>query len=106
MNRRKPLVSRKGLRRTGGPTRKGRGLRARPSKRARADEPLRPWCEAAIDRVCTAHSQHRHHILPRSAGGTDDASNTIDLCSACHAHIHAHPALAYEMGWLKRRGAA
>lgn len=39
-----------------------------------------------------------HHLLPRSAGGTDDPSNLITLCDGCHA-AH-HPKLA---GNLARR---
>ena len=39
-----------------------------------------------------------HHLLPRSAGGTDDPSNLVTLCDGCHA-AH-HPTLA---GGLARR---
>lgn len=39
-----------------------------------------------------------HHLLPRSAGGTDDPSNLVTLCDGCHA-AH-HPKLA---GGLARR---
>ncbi len=31
-----------------------------------------------------------HHITPRSRGGSNDASNLITLCSACHRHTHRH----------------
>ncbi len=31
-----------------------------------------------------------HHITPRSQGGSNDASNLITLCSACHRHTHRH----------------
>lgn len=29
-----------------------------------------------------------HHILPRGAGGKDDITNLIPLCSQCHGKIH------------------
>ena len=29
-----------------------------------------------------------HHIIPVSAGGSDDPSNLITLCFDCHAQIH------------------
>lgn len=80
-------------------------LHASPSRRARPDEPLATWCAAQIPGVCTGRATDRHHLLPRSAGGGDEAANTVDLCAADHAHIHAHPAWAYEAGWLKRRAA-
>jgi len=31
-----------------------------------------------------------HHIVYRSAGGTDDESNLVLLCAQCHADEHAH----------------
>ena len=77
--------------------RKAKGTRARP------DEPLADWCEAAIDGVCTGRAEHRHHVLLRSAGGGDEAANTLDVCSADHRYIHDHPTQAYVAGWLKRR---
>jgi len=39
-----------------------------------------------------------HHLLPRSMGGSDEASNLVTLCDGCHA-AH-HPNLA---GGLARR---
>ena len=30
-----------------------------------------------------------HHLLPRSAGGSDEPSNLITLCDGCHAAYHA-----------------
>ncbi|MBT4292261.1 HNH endonuclease, partial [bacterium] len=29
-----------------------------------------------------------HHKVPRSAGGSNDESNLITLCSACHSLVH------------------
>lgn len=33
-------------------------------------------------------SIHRHHIVPRSRGGTDEAANIQLLCANCHEDIH------------------
>ena len=33
---------------------------------------------------------HHHHIVFRSAGGTDESSNLMLACARCHAAIHAH----------------
>jgi len=80
--------------------------RGRVSGRARPDEPLATWCEAQVDGVCTGRAEHRHHVRRRSQGGTDDASNTRDLCGACHGWVHAHPAKAYIRGLLARSSAS
>jgi 5-methylcytosine-specific restriction endonuclease McrA len=47
---------------------------------------------------CRSAEADVHHLLPRSAGGTDEPSNLITLCDGCHA-AH-HPKLA---GRLARR---
>lgn len=75
------------------PKKKRRGM-------ARPDEPLATYCEVGRAGVCTGRAEHRHHKLRRSQGGTDDASNTVDCCSQCHAFIHANPSKAYAHGWL------
>ncbi len=31
-----------------------------------------------------------HHIVPRSRGGTNDPSNCMCLCAACHGLVHEH----------------
>jgi ATP-dependent DNA helicase RecQ len=66
------------------------------------------WCRDADADV--------HHLLPRSAGGTDEPSNLVTLCDGCHA-AH-HPKLAGRLArrvmerwavrlalWLDRQGA-
>ena len=45
----------------------------------------------------------RHHRLRRSQGGKNELSNLAHLCTECHDHVHAHPAMAYENGYLLRR---
>jgi ATP-dependent DNA helicase RecQ len=47
---------------------------------------------------CHSAEADVHHLLPRSAGGTDEPSNLVTLCDGCHA-AH-HPKLA---GRLARR---
>lgn len=71
--------------------------------RARPGDPLAAWCEIGRAGVCTGRAEHRHHRLPRSAGGSDERENTIDCCGACHRLIHDRPSLAYAHGWLLRR---
>ncbi|MCP3393900.1 RecQ family ATP-dependent DNA helicase [Bradyrhizobium sp. CCGB12] len=64
---------------------------------------------------CSRGDADIHHLLPRSAGGTDEPSNLVTLCDGCHA-AH-HPKLAAGLGrraierwavrlarWLDRRG--
>jgi ATP-dependent DNA helicase RecQ len=66
--------------------------------------------------LCRAAEADVHHLLPRSAGGTDEPSNLVTLCDGCHA-AH-HPKLAGRLArrvlekwavrlalWLDRRGA-
>ena len=31
---------------------------------------------------------HKHHIIPRHAGGTDDSSNLVELTVEAHAEAH------------------
>lgn len=95
LKRSTPLRAKTGLSRS--PMKRGK-----PKGRARADEPLASVCRVASP-VCSFTPSERHHKLRRSQGGTDDASNTVDACSPCHSYIHAHPAWAYDEGWLLRR---
>lgn len=72
--------------------------------RARPDEPLATWCEAAIEGVCKGRATDRHHIIPRGPGSSDEAWNTLDVCGpgGCHEWIHAHGDEARERGFLRR----
>ena len=74
--------------------------RSKPKGRARPDEPLAVVCRVASP-VCSGRPTERHHIVRRSQGGTDDASNTLDCCGPCHRWVHAHPAMSFERGWLR-----
>jgi hypothetical protein len=75
----------------------------RSKGRARPEEPLATWCEVGRAGVCTGRAEVRHHILPRSQGGTDEKSNTVDCCDSDHRWIHANPSKAYAHGWLLHR---
>jgi hypothetical protein len=71
----------------------------KPRGRARPDEPMRWRCE-----ICSSNpATERHHKLRRSQGGTDDESNTLDICGPCHADVHANPEFSYREGYLIRR---
>lgn len=39
-------------------------------------------------RTCVENSAQVHHIIPVSAGGKDENSNLILLCSSCHTLVH------------------
>lgn len=78
----------------------GRKPKKKLRGRARPDEPLATYCQVGRVGVCTGRAEVRHHIRRRSQGGTDDASNTIDICDADHRWIHEHPSKAYAYGWL------
>jgi len=45
-----------------------------------------------------------HHILRRSQGGKDDASNLLWVCPPCHRYIHANPSESFDRGWLHHIG--
>lgn len=51
---------------------------------------------------CDGRGTMFHHRLPRSHGGRHTVENGLWCCSSCHAHIHGHPALSYQEGWLLR----
>lgn len=60
------------------------------------------WCEVRIDDACSGRAEHRHHRKMRSQGGSDDPSNLLAVCWACHRWIHDHPSVSYGRGWLVR----
>lgn len=47
-----------------------------------------PWCSACVLR----QGEHIAHIVSRGAGGSDEPSNLLHLCSRCHREQH-------EQGW-------
>lgn len=59
------------------------------------------WCE----RCGGERGWELHHRRPRGAGGsrrpeTNEASNGLNLCGACHRRIESNRTEAYEHGWL------
>jgi hypothetical protein len=59
-------------------------------------------CEARLP-GCTIAATDPHHMMRRSAGGEDVASNLLHVCRTCHRYIHEHPAEAIDLGFLKSR---
>lgn len=59
-------------------------------------------CEAMVPGVCTGRAEHWHHRRMRSQGGAHEVVNGLGVCAGCHGFFHAHPAHAYEAGWLVR----
>lgn len=43
-----------------------------------------------------------HHLVRRSQGGPDTATNLKTLCRAHHSYVHDHPAEAYDLDLLRR----
>ena len=59
------------------------------------DDRFRPVCGSGKG------DAHRHHIVERSHGGTNDLNNLLFVCDACHTWIHSHPEKANALGFLK-----
>ena len=40
--------------------------------------------------ICNKETDYleKHHIIPRSRGGSDDYNNIIDICIECHSKAH------------------
>lgn len=73
--------------------------------RARPSEPLAEVCEIGKWGVCTFEPVHRHHVVMRSAGGSDAETNTLDVCEPCHRYAHSHRDEARFKGWIASREA-
>lgn len=58
-------------------------------------------CEAHVAGVCSRRAEHVHHVRLRSRGGSDDPSNLLALCHACHRFIHDNPAWATAQGFMR-----
>lgn len=64
-------------------------------------------------RACgSSHGLDVHHVVMRSLGGSDEASNLIALCRGCHESVHGHvlilrwhgqgePARTVRMEWVR-----
>ncbi len=71
-----------------------------PTVRAEIERRSGGRCEAN----CSSPASHIHHIRRRSQGGEGTTENGLHVCSDCHTWIHANPAKAEALGWLKRSG--
>lgn len=58
-------------------------------------------CEVRWSELCTGVGTMAHHIVRRSAGGTNDPMNLVWTCAFDHDLIHANPAEALVRGFLK-----
>lgn len=70
------------------------------------------WCEIQLAEVCLGRASQRHHRVTQKAGGrhgaaarrSDQASDLLDLCAACHDVVTDYPLRAYRYGWSLREG--
>jgi hypothetical protein len=64
---------------------------ARPSRRRRRGWSRRRGSSSRLQVPgCSRAAAHAHHVVFRSAGGSDDDSNLVSLCAAHHLHgVHA-----------------
>jgi RecQ family ATP-dependent DNA helicase len=51
-------------------------------------EPVLNWDNHCCVKCEESRNLHVHHVIPRKLGGSDELSNLITLCAACHAAIH------------------
>lgn len=54
---------------------------------------------------CGNRIQHYHHIVPRSAGGSNKPENIIGLCESCHEKVHKNELDLSEAGERKKYNA-
>jgi 5-methylcytosine-specific restriction protein A len=57
-----------------------------------------PYCKLRFAGICTIRSTHCDHIIPVSAGGSDDLSNLQGVCNPCHLRktsYEGHAALGH-----------
>ena len=46
------------------------------------------WCMRTKDEIPLPGTLEAHHIVEYANGGTDDLSNILILCTACHKQCH------------------
>jgi len=46
------------------------------------------WIAHQFCEICGYHADPPHHIRTRGAGGSDEASNLLSLCTAHHTEAH------------------
>ncbi len=61
-----------------------------PQRRSRANRAVSRDGGACQVPGCSRAAVHAHHVIFRSAGGSDDESNLVSICAAHHLHgVHA-----------------
>jgi len=125
LERKKPLVARKGLQRgvslrqnTGLKSKKGLTTKKSLSPRSKKTKEVykersafvasflaaNPHCQARWDNECSGRSVDVHEVLPRGAGGailSEDLSQFMAVCRYCHTMITDNPAEAHRRGFRK-----
>lgn len=48
-----------------------------------------PYCEMCLEQGRLTPTEHVHHKIPLSEGGTHDERNLQALCKSCHGRVHA-----------------
>lgn len=66
-----------------------RGYTARYRKVRRRVLQEQPLCVRCLERGKVTAAEVTHHIVPLAEGGTNDPSNLMPLCRACHDREHA-----------------
>jgi len=51
---------------------------------------------------CLKPADHRHHVVPKALGGSDEETNLVWLCGGCHGKVHGKKTLNYKN--LQRAG--
>ena len=46
--------------------------------------------------LCFNPANHPHHIILKSAGGSDERDNLAPLCGSCHTRVHESGAKNYQ----------
>ena len=63
------------------------------------------WAQHLFCEICGYHADPPHHIRTRGAGGSDETSNLLSLCTAHHTEAHTIGVTSfankYEKFWEK-----
>lgn len=59
-------------------------------------------CEARVSKLCTGHGTIVHHVTRRAQSGPNDPDNCLLVDMFCHDVLHNNPAMANELGMIRR----
>jgi hypothetical protein len=65
-------------------------ITAHCAKYGYSEEYTRFWIGHSRCEICGLHSDAPHHIRTRGAGGDDDSTNLLALCTTHHNEIHQY----------------